>query len=332
VITGYSTSFGEGDDNFYVVKTDEQGDTLWTRTYGGSGNEDAYSIQQTTDGGYVIAGCTDSYGEGDNDFYVVKTDAQGDTLWTRTYGGIYSDVAYCIRQTTDGGYAVAGSAYSSGDTGSDAYVVKTDAQGDTLWTRTYGGSDYDRATCIQQTTDGGYAVAGSTFSFGAGGSDSYVVKTDAQGDTLWTRTYGGIDYDRAYCIQQTTDGGYVLAGSTVSSGAGDHDYYVVKTGPDAPNAAPERIATLPAGFVLEQNYPNPFNASTTISFDLPRAGHVLLIIFDLTGRSVATLTDETMSAGSHHLNFNAAALPSGIYVYRLTTNGVSQSRKLALLK
>jgi hypothetical protein len=118
-------------------------DTLWTRTYGGGSYDEAYSVQQTADGGYIVAGYTESFGAGWEDFYLVKTNSSGEPLWTRTYGGSGGDCAYSVQQTTDGGYVVAGFTYSFGAGNADFYLVKTNSQGDTLWTRTYGGSSYD---------------------------------------------------------------------------------------------------------------------------------------------------------------------------------------------
>ncbi|MBU1983101.1 T9SS type A sorting domain-containing protein [bacterium] len=232
IVAGCTEPLGEGEVDFYLVKTDSQGDTLWTHTYGGSNSEEAYSIRQTADGGYAVAGWTTSFGAGDYDFYLVKTNGQGDTLWTRTYGGSSYDIARSIQPTTDGGYILAGytASFGAGTPSSPNFqVVKTNGQGDTLWTRTYGGSDYDMAYSIQQTTDGGYIVAGSTRSVGGIYLDFYLVKTDSQGDTLWTRTYGGSRYDEAYSVQQTDDGGYIMAGWTDSFGAYSQDFYLVKT-------------------------------------------------------------------------------------------------------
>jgi hypothetical protein len=231
ILAGETWSFGAGMTDFYLVKTDSQGDTLWTRTYGGSNYDDALSVQQTTDGGYIVAGLTYSFGAGGGgDFYLVRTDSQGDTLWTRIYGGSSDDAASSVQQTNDGGYIVAGGTMSFGAGDYDFYLVKTGSHGDTLWTRTYGGNSYDYANSVQQTDDEGYIVAGCTYSFGAGSYDCYLVKTDSQGDTLWTRTYGRSDYDFAWSVQQTTDGGYIVAGGTGwSSGAGSDDCYLVKT-------------------------------------------------------------------------------------------------------
>jgi len=228
IVAGETWSVGGGD--VYLLKTDADGDTLWTRTYGGSGWDGAYSTQQTTDGGYIISGFFELPVGGGWAIYLVKTAANGDSLWTRTYGQSDMNEGYCVRQTTDGGYMVAG---YSGDWGEeDLYLVKTDTNGDTLWTRTYGGSESDWAQSVRQTTDGGYIVAGSTNSFGAGDYDFYLLKTDSSGDTLWTRTYGGSDLDVGFSVQQTTDGGYIVAGGTFSFGAGQIDCYLLKTDPN----------------------------------------------------------------------------------------------------
>jgi len=229
IIAGATKSFGAGDWDFYLLKIDTNGDTLWTRTYGGSAADWGHSVQQTTDGGYILAGITMSFGAGAFDVYLVKTDTNGDTLWTSTYGGSADDRAYCVQQTSDGGYIIAGETFSFGAGYSDAYLLKTDSYGDTLWTRTYGGSFDDMGYSVQETSDGGYILVGATMSFGAGIFDFYLVKTDANGDTLWTRTYGGPGPELSERVQQTTDGGYILAGSTMSFGAGAFDFYLVKT-------------------------------------------------------------------------------------------------------
>jgi len=229
VITGWTQSFGAGGWDVYLVKTDADGDTVWTRTYGGSEDDYAYSVQQTTDGGYVIGGATTSFGAGFQDFYLVKTDPNGNALWTRTFGGGSYDRGESVQQTTDGGYIIAGHTQSFGAGNYDFYLVKTDSLGAALWTHTYGGGDRDFGRSVQQTTDGGYIIAGYTFSFGAGYYDAYLVKTDADGDTLWTRTYGASDDDFGLSAEQTTDGGYILVGGTSSFGAGSRDIYLVKT-------------------------------------------------------------------------------------------------------
>jgi hypothetical protein len=232
ILAGGTYSFGAGEADFYIVKTDPLGDTLWTRTKGGSNHDWAHSVQQTTDGGYIVAGATNSFGAGGYDFYLVKTNSVGATLWSRTYGGRGDDYGRFVQQTADGGYIVAGYSDSFGAGGYDFYLVKTDSLGNILWTGTYGGSVDEEGRSVQQTTDGGYIVAGCTRSFGAGLYDFYLVKTDPLGILEWDRTYGGDSNDRALSVRQTTDGGYIVTGATASFGAGNQDVYLVKTDPD----------------------------------------------------------------------------------------------------
>ena len=229
VLAGRTLSFGAGSYDFYLVKTGANGEAQWSRTFGGVSIDRAESVKQTADGGYIIAGTTNSYGAGSDDFFLVKTDPNGIQEWTRTYGGNSADRAQSVMQTTDGGYVLAGTTYSFGNGSGDCYLIKTNNNGDTLWTRTFGGSARDESYIVQQTNDGGYVLAGRTLSFGAGNYDFYLVKADADGNQQWTRTFGGSNLDWAYSVRQTADGGYVLAGYTQSFGAGYDDFYIVKT-------------------------------------------------------------------------------------------------------
>jgi len=219
IIAGWTYSFGAGGADVYLIKTDASGDTAWARTYGGPLFEDGYYVAQTSDSGYIIVGSTTSYGAGSNDVYLIKTDASGDTVWTRTYGGSNVDQGNSVLQTSDG-YVIAGWSMSYGAGGSDVYLIRTDASGDTLWTKTFGGSSHDYSHSIAQTRDGGYVLAGWTNSFGAGNYDVFLIKTDASGDTVWTRTYGGTSEDYGIFVAPTADSGCVIAGLTSSFGAG----------------------------------------------------------------------------------------------------------------
>lgn len=199
------------------------------RVYGSGGYEYGYSAVQTLDKGYAIAGVTSSYGYGNTDVYLVKLDTVGNPSWFRVYGGINVDRGLCVRQTLDSGYVIAGYTNSIGVSGYNMYLIRTNKLGDTLWTRTYGGDDWDFANAIEVTSDGGYVLCGSTYSYGKGDKDVYLVKINAAGDTLWTKTYGGISEDEAFSVKQTTDGGYILAGYTNSYGAGSSDVYYIRT-------------------------------------------------------------------------------------------------------
>ncbi len=212
VVTGRTKSFGAGNDDVWLIKIDSSGDTIWTKTYGGIDSDGGRSVMQTIDGGYMIGGNTESYGAGSNDVWLIKTNSLGDTTWTKTYGGIDHDIGYSVQQTTDSGYIIAGETRSYGAGKGDARLVKVNSSGDTAWTKTYGGAEEDLFMSVQQTSEGGYIATGWTSSISADTPDVYLVKTDANGDTLWTRTYGGDGRDLGKSVHQTSDGGYIVAG------------------------------------------------------------------------------------------------------------------------
>jgi len=143
----------------------------WARTYGGGGNDEAWSIQQTSDGGYIVAGLTESFGAGSSDIWILKLSSTGTIEWQRTYGGSSYDTAHSIQQTSDGGYIVAGDTQTFGAGSADYWIIKLFPNGDIEWQRTYGGGSYDTAHSIQQTIDGGYIVAGNTLTLRVGKSD-----------------------------------------------------------------------------------------------------------------------------------------------------------------
>jgi hypothetical protein len=441
IIAGKTESFGAGETDFYVVKTDGVGDTLWTRTYGGSAFEQANDVQQTKNGGYIIAGRTSSYGAGICDIYLVKTDNIGDTLWTRVYGGYNWEDANAVRQTADGGFIVIGNTWSAHVYNSDIYLLKTDSYGDMLWariydrngdiddgfsvlqtddggymvagvtcpygysrpdfylmkidsignivwTRNYGGDDGEAAHDLIECTDGGFVMVGYTNSYGAGffdyymvkvndvgdtiftrifggsgedmansviqtpdngfliagtdGSfgelfDYYLVRTDSNGDTLWTRSYDASRYDKAYSVLQTMDGNYIIAGETAILGIENREMRLLKIEGDQLVDVQDDQLEKPSNIFLLNNYPNPFNATTTISYNIQEDGHVRLDIFDILGQKITTLIDSRAEAGSHSVNWNAslagqADFASGFYFYRLTTGHDSVTKKMVLLK
>jgi len=227
-IAGYTSSFGAGEADVYVVKLDANGNLQWTKTIGGPESEEGNSLIQTSDGGYAIAGYTESFGAGKMDVYVIKLDATGNLQWTRTIGGKKEDMGTSLIQTSDGGYAIAGYTKSFGAGEWDVYVVKLDANGNLQWTKTIGGPESEWGNSLIRTSDGGYAIAGLTESFGAGGEDVYVVKLDAHGNLQWTKTIGGKGWDAGASLIQTSDGGYAIAGYTPSFSAGGRDVYVIK--------------------------------------------------------------------------------------------------------
>jgi hypothetical protein len=334
IVLGHTMSYGSGDKDIYLIKTNSRGDTLWTKTFGGPGTEYGRSVQQTSDGGYVVLGeytmgsnlqcwliktsangttewdrlygrdnCQEHAAEvqqtsdggyiligttdrgGDNDdIWLVKTYADGTTQWYdekgyddsdqrgasirqtsdggyilagtsyhvdshygnvwlvkikpngsnewyRDFGGEFGDYTTSVRQTTDGGYVIL--SYAERADGQAICLYKTDAGGNQVWERDHRGAAMARGYQVQQTTDGGYMIAGDTGIYREGHlADFFLIKTDAAGTALWTKTYGGSGDDNCCSGQQTADGGYILCGSTDSQGAGFYDIFVVKTDPD----------------------------------------------------------------------------------------------------
>jgi hypothetical protein len=230
IVVGETNSFGEFDLNIFLIKTDAKGNVQWAKTYEVRDFEYAYSVQQTSDGGYIVAGLTTHF-RGNLDILLIRTDANGNIIWAKTYEGTDYEYVNSVQQTSDGGYIVAGLTGSFGAGEGDIFLIKTDANGNIIWAKTYGGPDDDSAYSVQQTSDGGYIVAGWTNSFGAGEREIFLIKTDAKGNIQWAKTYGETDtIDRgAYSVQQTSDGGYILASTTISFGAGERDIFLIKT-------------------------------------------------------------------------------------------------------
>ncbi len=288
IVAGVTRSFGDT-DQVYLIKINASGDTLWARTYGGTGSDRCYAVQQTQDGGYIVAGYTGSFGDG-GQVYLIKTNASGDTLWTRNYGGTGYDEGYSVQQTTDGGYIVAGRTFSFGNY-NQVYLIKTNASGDTLWTRDYGGSGYDWGTSVQQTTDGGYIIAG-TYDYYGPGPQVYLVKTNSGGDIPWMRTYGGTGYDWGTSVQQTADGGYIIAGGTESFG-NSVQVYLIKTDANG-NVGVENNKGFegPRGQGAKVT-PNPF-----ISFaSVPGHETERFSLYDISGRKVGVYRGDRIGFG-----------------------------------
>ena len=193
---------------------------IWEKTYGGNSRDEGYFVQQTTDGGYIMCGKTNSFGNGGYDVYLIKTDLNGVEEWSQTYGGINDDEAYIVQQTTDGGYIMCGKTNSFGNGGDDVYIIKTDLNGIEEWTQTYGGTGSESSNDIKQTSDGGYIICGQIFNVSL---DAYIIKIDLNGIVEWTQTYGGGNYDYAKSVEQTNDGGYIICGRSGTN------VYLIKT-------------------------------------------------------------------------------------------------------
>jgi len=227
ILAGHTTSYGAGSEDGCLIRTDDNGNIIWSKTYGGTNEDVFYSIRPTPDNGYIIGGYTNSFGAGDYDGLLVKTDSSGNILWSKTYGGTLSDAFNVIEIASDGGYILAGKTASSGAGSQDAYIIKTDSSGNVLWSKTFGGTLADDALSIVQIPSGQYVFSGVTSSFGVGGYDILLTKIDASGFALWGKVIGGTSTDHGSSIQYTSDGGFLVAG--VTSSFGNQDLYLLKT-------------------------------------------------------------------------------------------------------
>jgi hypothetical protein len=220
IIIGHTLNNSAGSYDIWLIKTDSLGDTLWTRKFGGKGNDLGYDVKQTLDGGYILTGIKTFQGGG-ADVWLIRVDSLGRTRWTKNYGGNFDDYGKAVNQLSDGGFIVAGYTRSFGNGEYDFWVLRTDSLGDTLWSRTFGGSQSDIATGLTLTKDRHIVVVGHTYSFGNGINDAWILKIDLQGKKIWEKTIGGSKGDRGTSILQTRDGGLALIGSTNSFGQVD---------------------------------------------------------------------------------------------------------------
>lgn len=230
VIVGSTSSFGQGLFDIYLIKTDENGETLWTKTYGGISNDRGYSLLQTRDSGYIIVGNTQSFGNGSSDVWVVRVNKNGELIWSRTYGGTYADGGLYITKTFDSCYVISGYTKSfSNNLDADLYLLKIGENGNLLWERNYGlrGFGLDEfGYCVKETDDRGLIVIGyGRFPYGRGVDDLWILKTDSEGETLWTKIFGGELADYGYSVL-VDNNNFLLLGYT---GSLDRNVYLIKT-------------------------------------------------------------------------------------------------------
>ncbi|MFI5220031.1 MAG: T9SS C-terminal target domain-containing protein, partial [Bacteroidia bacterium] len=325
-ISGDKTEDLIGGSDYWIVKTDSLGNIQWQNTIGGNDFDWFYSIKQTSDGGYILGGNSKSNISGDKtencigggpygDYWIIKTDAFGFIQWQNTIGGNDNEELSSVFQTLDGGYMIAGFSWSniSGDKtencngNRDYWIVKTDASGNIQWQNTIGGSYANLLYSLQQTSDGGYILGGFSYSNISGDktennldstsqtADYWIVKTDVSGNIQWDNTIGGIDDDRLFSIQQTSDGGYILGGYSRSNISGDKtennwdticnpfctpDYWIIKLFPDTITGIPNfQHSTFNLQF-----FPNPLTTQSTLTFSNPRNEKFIFTLYDITGR------------------------------------------------
>ncbi|MCK4365672.1 MAG: hypothetical protein KAW45_06450 [Thermoplasmatales archaeon] len=254
IIAGFCAITGLN-NQVLLIKTNSMGYMEWGKHYGGSSDERGNSVEQTSDGSYIVAGYTRSWGAGKEDVWLIKMDYNGNIIWDRTFGGSENDYAWSVNQTNDDGYIMTGAtkSFGTGDN-SDVWLIKTDSNGIDDWKKRFGSSNDDIGHSVQQTIDDGYIIAGRTWSYGAGNSDLWLIKTDSNGNMNWNITYGGVEPDIARSVQQTSDYGYITVGNTQSYGAGYTDAWLIKLGPE--NQPPNTPSD-----------PNPYDGETDVDIN-----------------------------------------------------------------
>ncbi len=271
ILVGFTTTYGSGGQDLYLVRLNSEGDTLWTRAVGGTDDDVGTAVLETPDHGFLAVGFTYSFGAGNDDVYLVKTDSVGQVLWTRTHGGAIADEAYDLQSLGNGRYLVAGRTYSFGAGNFDCYLLCIDSLGDTLWTRTYGGAITDGAESLVPTADGGFVLVGYTYSYGAGNYDAFAVKVDSAGNFLWQHTYGGPDDDVGTDAAPTADGGLLMVGYSYTYANGPEDAYLVRIRSDGTQAWSSHlggagrdeghaVARIPGGHYLMAGYTYSYGA------------------------------------------------------------------------
>jgi hypothetical protein len=431
-LAGYTESFGV-DGDFWLVRTDSRGDSLWSRAYGGAGRQECYAFVQTQDGGYGMAGINYAFENGDGWF--LRLSPEGDSLWSINFGGEAYDDCNSVVTTADGGFVLAGGTKSFGVGEEDYWMMKIDSAGQRVWSHTFGGISYDCCRSFAQMDDGGFALGGESTSFGFN-ERFWLIKTNENGDSLWSllspqenyihfntsliqttdgdlvmsgyqfwidsredfymtkisdgeiswaRSYGDNGRNREFCFStiQTLDGGFLMAGLEImadqarkkilmirTNNQGDslwsqfiegetgqycfsiiqdvdggyvvaglkyrnrnEDFFILKTGPDPVSVPNSDFILHPSAFILLEPYPNPFNGIAVASYELRVPGWVNLSIYDSNGRFVWTLVDGWKPFGEHEVVWNSAGYPAGLYWLQLTDNwGGKATHPVVLVK
>ena len=229
VAAGFTMSSTNYSKDIFVIKTDAQGNLEWQRSYGDAQDETANSIDISIGGGFIISGEVINENTGFSLCYLIKIDNEGELDWSNTFGGSQNDNGLSVISTNDAGFAITGMTRSLGDSNGDVWLIKVNSNGEMEWERTYGGDDTEYGRTIQQTVDGGYIIIGQTESFGLGYNDAYLIKTDSQGNEIWSQTFGGQGTDQGRQVVNTLDEGYLISGYTDSFGTlGGFNFWLVK--------------------------------------------------------------------------------------------------------
>ena len=297
IITGLTQSGIDPAGDIVVIKSTAHGDTMWSRTFGGPNLEGGNFVMQTSDGGYMVSGHTQDFGAQDCDAFLLKLDQYGSSQWIKTYGGDSDDIGEGIVELpAGGGYVIAGMTASYGNTGVSmnrhVYLIKTNSTGDTTWTKVYAGAGVEECYSIARMNDGGFLAAGWSTSFGSGENDGWLLRLDANGDTLWTRLYQNIGDTRLNKIIHTADNGFLLAGYTVPATNGESQGMAIKLDANGNEVWKKMYATSGTniGFHDVAQLPTGNFIFSGISYVTSGTANVYILTTDASG---AHISDET---------------------------------------
>ncbi|MBC8278034.1 MAG: T9SS type A sorting domain-containing protein [FCB group bacterium] len=319
IVTGYGFDYVLNDKCFWLLKTDFSGNFEWERFYNTEHDDVFCNVVVTEDRDYVLAGFIA------NDIVLMKTDCNGDSLWSKTYPFYNNNFNVGLELDEEGNYIIHAIA------GSLLKVIKVDSNGDSIWCRQFNNlfcSYYHEARLAE---DGGLIIAGSIDN-PLTEHDFALMKIDSNGDSLWTQTYGGMEYERCYCMSTSSDEGFLLGGRIWNEETEEPDFLLIKTGPDNSGINNNPHPGFPDSFELYNVYPNPFNSECVITFATWQTSKISISVYDLIGREISILADGEYSAGTHEASFNGADLPSGIYFAKMEVEGMMQYEKILLIK
>jgi hypothetical protein len=319
IITGETASFGSGNFDSWLIKTDSGGNKTWNKTFGGPYKDGSRSVRQTIDGGYILGGYADSYGHPGHDAWFIKTDSEGNEEWNTTVGGVASDGTFSVIQTSDEGFIGVGYADSYSGGIHDLWLVRTDEYGVEQWNKTFGASESDTGYSLKECDDGSYIIAGTTQSYGAGYQDAWLIKTDLDGNEEWNKTYGGghNDWGSAVII---TDDGYYLAGDTHSYGPGGYDFWLIKTdkfGNEQWNKTYGESYSHDTGYSFIQTSDGGFAIVGTKTYFSTELTDMWLIKTDSNGNMIWNIT---IDGGNDEWSYSVDETNDGCYVISGKTN------------
>ena len=311
IITGYTYNNAIATSYVLLIKTDENGNEQWMKTYALRQSNGGNSVIQTNDGGYFIVGYSSLGALELTDCLLIKTNAIGDTLWTKFFGGNDHDACACTYEDFTGNLHIGGFTRSFGGGEQDAFLSKLNASGEEIWMKTYGGINDDNGVMFIPTNNNSFVIVGATKSFGLGERDVYLIKTDIDGNELWYRTFGGTNDDMARFIQQTNDGGFIIAGSTKSFGAVNYDVYLIKADANGIAGFEKIIQTENQCFI----YPNPCTDILNIQIHSFYDNDVRFNLFNINGQLAKS--EILQNNGTGIFSINVSHLPKGVYILNI---------------